>query len=373
MKSEMKIINLHNYEEFFLMYADDELSAIDKQTVEEFVQSNPGLADELDIFLQMQLPLDAIAFDDKDVLYRNESTEINLNNYGEHILLYVDNELDNTAKNKVEIFVLQHPSLQDEFTLLKQTRLESETILFPYKQSLYRKEEKEKRVIYLRWNRIAVAAAMIGLAVLVWTLVPNSNTPEQPLAKLNTVNKITHQKSADVLLNNIGNNAKKSDKTISNSAAALPSIKKNNRPQESAPLKNTQPLMASNDLQPLSVELKKTEMTIAQAAPLLIISSNNTQRVTEGKTTLENITMITPDKNIEQNNASNSIVKPAVYKELDTEDDKKSLYLGSIEINKDKLRGFFRKASSLFRGKDRQQHEDEKSTVTPVTNTQSLK
>ncbi|MEI8075998.1 MAG: hypothetical protein WCH78_14715, partial [Bacteroidota bacterium] len=52
-----------------------------------------------------------------------------------------------------------------------------------------------------------------------------------------------------------------------------------------------------------------------------------------------------------------NFVKPAVYKELDTDDDSKSLYLGSVEINKDKLRGLLRKASSLFKVKNKNEEE----------------
>ena len=54
-------------------------------------------------------------------------------------------------------------------------------------------------------------------------------------------------------------------------------------------------------------------------------------------------------------------IKPAVYKELDTDDERKSLYVGSVEINKDKLRGFLRKASSLFKGKNK--NEEEKNEI----------
>jgi hypothetical protein len=50
-------------------------------------------------------------------------------------------------------------------------------------------------------------------------------------------------------------------------------------------------------------------------------------------------------------NESSKIMHRAVYKELDTETDTNSLYVGSIELNKDKLRGIFRKAASLLKRK----------------------
>jgi len=66
-------INQYNYEEFFLLYVDNELSAADKQAVEQFVQANPDLAIELEMLKQMQLPAENILFTEKDGLYRNES------------------------------------------------------------------------------------------------------------------------------------------------------------------------------------------------------------------------------------------------------------------------------------------------------------
>ena len=53
------------------------------------------------------------------------------------------------------------------------------------------------------------------------------------------------------------------------------------------------------------------------------------------------------------------------------DDEKKSLYVGSLEINKDKLRGFFRKAGSIFRSKSKT--EDDKTDSRPVSNSRSLK
>jgi hypothetical protein len=43
-----------------------------------------------------------------------------------------------------------------------------------------------------------------------------------------------------------------------------------------------------------------------------------------------------------------SYARPAVYKEVDDDDDEKSFLIGSAEINKNKLRGLLKKAATLF-------------------------
>jgi hypothetical protein len=59
--------------------------------------------------------------------------------------------------------------------------------------------------------------------------------------------------------------------------------------------------------------------------------------------------------------AANNNAAVTKYKELETDEDNKGLLLGSIEINKDKLRGFFRKASSIFKSKAAREEEDNRS------------
>ena len=125
-----------------------------------FVQQNPDLAAELEMMQQLRLePEEDIKFYNKAELLRTETPSINTTNYEEYFLLYVDNELTPAEKDAVEKFVLQHPALQEEFSLLKQTVLAPEMIEFGDKQSLYRKEEEEKRVVPFNWTRLAVAAA----------------------------------------------------------------------------------------------------------------------------------------------------------------------------------------------------------------------
>ena len=48
-------ITRNNYEEYFLLYADGELNATDKQAVENFLTIHPDLAEELDMLMEAVL------------------------------------------------------------------------------------------------------------------------------------------------------------------------------------------------------------------------------------------------------------------------------------------------------------------------------
>jgi anti-sigma factor RsiW len=364
-------INQHNYEEYFLLYADGELSAQDKLAVEQFVQGNPNLAEELDMFLQLKLPLEDIQFEEKSLLFKHTET-IGLKNYEEYFLLYVDNELDAAGKQSVEKFVLQHPALQEQFMLLKQTRLAPEIIVCPDKRSLYKKAEKERPVFYMRWQRIAVAAAFIGLTVLGWQWFSSTETLNAPITakrepvvpagrdnKNGTDSKPATQPTEQMLASNVPANQPDAKIHQANNDDALAA---NTKTQAFAINDVTETPLNRITVEPAATV--RTENPVDKETSILGGHLNEKQLI---------------EKPLVQTTAADETVSSnaqhAIYRELDTdtEDEKKTLYLGALEINKDKLRGFFRKAGSLFRGKAKQQEEEEKTETTPSTNTRLLK
>ena len=159
-------INRNNYEEYFLLYADKELSAEEKSTVEMFVKQNADLEEEF-VMLQQSVvkPDTTIRLTDKNSLYKSEGF-IDETNYEEKFLLYNDNELNFSEIEETEKFVLSNPLLQKEFSLLQQVKYEVDTsIVYPDKRSLYKKVD-DTRVIPFRWKALA-AAVLLGIGL--WT------------------------------------------------------------------------------------------------------------------------------------------------------------------------------------------------------------
>lgn len=184
-------INRHNYEEFFLLYVDNELSSEDRRMVEDFVQLHPDLNEELELLSQFKFtPDDDIVFDNKEELLKvnlpagqaGGETPVSLNNYEESFLSYIDNELTAGEKAAVEQLVKINPSAKKELDLLLQTKLQPETIVFANKESLYRKEEKI-RSLPVRWWRAAAAILILTLGLTAVLVMNNKSIDDVPVAK----------------------------------------------------------------------------------------------------------------------------------------------------------------------------------------------
>src|ERR1700761_5050365 len=101
------MITLDNYEEFFLLYVDNELSMTDRQAVERFVAQHSGLQEEWEALLQCRLtPERHLQFPGRAALHRSEADDTD---YTEQFLAYIDNELGIKDRKAVEELLARQP------------------------------------------------------------------------------------------------------------------------------------------------------------------------------------------------------------------------------------------------------------------------
>jgi hypothetical protein len=153
-------INRHNYEAFFLLYVDKELSAAERRAVDVFVMENPDLQIELTLLQQTIVKADDVVMGKKEWLYMAED----ISALQENLLLYADGELTTTDKSSVEAILETDKKALAEWNILQQARLQPDVdIVFTDKQSLYRKEAGG--FVGFKWWRAAAAAILLGFGL----------------------------------------------------------------------------------------------------------------------------------------------------------------------------------------------------------------
>jgi hypothetical protein len=195
-------INRHNYEEFIILYLDNELSSGDRRQVEAFVQQHPDIGEELQMLQQTRLDIDpSIVFEGKEILMKSASLGfINSDNYDEYLVQYIDNELNAEQKAAVEAYADNNPAVRSELELLLKTKLQPEaSITFINKESLYRREEAPvRRIVPIGWWRIAAAVLLlIALTIGGFTFFKNNRTPGKDIAGT----KDTQKSATPVIVN----------------------------------------------------------------------------------------------------------------------------------------------------------------------------
>ena len=265
-------INRHNYETFFLLYVDNELSVTDRKSVEEFVQVNSDLAPELQLLIDTTLPGEQITYGSPKQLYKNE---IELDGLQESLLLHLDNELDAVSTKEIETNIASDNNLKKEWQLWKQTKLDArEQIIFADKKLLYRHEGS--RVISMRFWRVAVAAAilLLGLFTGISVLRKDKATDNISTAKNETKNSS----------NKIQTTGTNKDEIKPSNISVDPSEKIGS--ENTASIKSAQ---AQKEITTSPTTVITKEQALAEKNNIAIQQSTNNNKPVIEKTGLENI------------------------------------------------------------------------------------
>jgi hypothetical protein len=350
-------ITRHNYEEYFILYIDNELNAAERKAVELFVQENPDLEEEL-IMLQQSVmrPDTHLEFAHKESLMKDTASQgpVNEGNYEEYFVLYGDGELTHEEKELVEQFVYKYPQYQTAFELIQQARLVPETMSFPHKAYLYRNEEDDNKVVPFGWWRM-VAAAVVLLVVgsLGWYVSVKKDGDQSAVV----VTKPKTEKQEPVVAQKENTPATPATIAEKETAPAAPTTVAE---KETATSVKKAELIA---------EAKKALKTTGKIQKIIAAGSNKTQAPNVLLTTEQPLkteeepeadlrhlavqpiaSVVEPPKPVvvnvtpSQNDAASATALAAAMNE-DLNNDK--TYVLNTSVNKTPLRGFFRKVSRV--------------------------
>lgn len=344
------IINRHNYEEFFLLYVDHELSAGERKAVETFIRENNDLEEELVMLQQSKLKPDHdVFFENKKSLLKQPSGKalVNEMNYEEFFVLYVDGELSEEEKTDVEKFIFQYPHLRLELDLLQQTSLKPDLdIVFEKKEVLYHREEEPVQTIMLPWLRFSAAAIILLLAGLLifkninndvprTLAIDNRQHPVLPVdvTKKNIMPPVTHPVADALQYERKGDQKNKVMKQQPVKKDLLPAIKV-----------HTDPEAQMSDMT-MEVPVKKAVTASLMADEKEVrtgVLANKVNPVSDQMLAITDHAAASP-----QEEDTDHFVKQASLNNM-TNDPENGISILTASSGKTKMRGFFRKVSRVI-------------------------
>ena len=295
------MINENNYETFFLSYIDNELNAAERAAVEAFVLTDSKYAEELAIFEKTKLQASSI----------------------EHI------EMED------KIFLYRFPEMQ--------ASLDTD-----FKKSLYRKEAPVRKIVFTP-NLMRTSFAIAALLILFIGI---------QLFKTNTVIK---DKTALAITNNASTNSKQTENTILPNEVNEAAINKNS----TAVLSRLAISKKINNANIGIAESKKAnqdgfedQASASNNMNTNIVSTNEGLSQTSREN--DNNNKLTAKFNEAQISSSSMETKateeeksipslPTNYKEIDTEEEDRTISIGMLEIDGAAFRGITRKFSALLK------------------------
>ena len=333
-------ITQHNYEHYFLMYIDNELSGEEMAAVNDFIMQYPNYANKLEALQQLKISPDTLIYENKFSLYK-------LSEQDEQSITYLDNEMTSEEKASFENKLSANTSLQSTVKQWQATFIAPPTtieIAPNFKNSLYKNSAQIKplwaTVTFKRWASVAA----ILLVVIGYNLF-NAENKQEASSFTNTNGVKTELNKAAVIEMNNG-----TDINTTKSATTFNKIKK----ETLLPIVNTN-AQAQNDyansnfnaLNKKNIAVPKNDVAIALLAKEDINTKTNNETTTLTK---EMLPLSISNVNEEAKNNIEAITPIQVqYSNIDTDEEDRSINIANLEIDGAKFRELSRKITTLFK------------------------
>ena len=286
---------------------------------------------------------------------------INKNNYETFFMSYIDNELNAAERAAVEAFVLTDSKYAEELALFEKTKLQASSIehiemedkiflyRFPemqasldtdFKKSLYKKEAPIHKIVFTP-NVMRASFAIAALFILFIGI------------QLFKTNAIIKDKTAFAITNNVSTNSKQTENTKlpdlssqvavntnnSNTAMAIKAIPKN---QNEFQNENKSTVASANNTSN-SININIINNSSSQA-----IRENDSQNILASKFNEGQISSSAMETMPTEEDKIIPVI-PTAYKEIDTEEEERTINIGMLEIDGATFRGITRRFSALLK------------------------
>jgi hypothetical protein len=378
------IVNVQNYETYFLLYIDNELSATEKATVELFIQQNPSYQQELTLLQNAKLGFsentseesaeEKIIFEDKLSLYQISESDTTC-------LLYLEHEMLASEVAQFEEKLAKDPHLQISLSNWRKTLIsqnynelgknekgyneigENEKLDPAFKYSLYKKEAELisiKAKPLWEWNNTYRIASVAALLILWWgyqwlytssMISKKEMTPNVIVVNpVQTNNTAISNKSLEKNAEDINN---RSQASLTNSSVISKSSPSNSLVKSYNTTSIAKNVLANNTIQ---VPERMTESQRVTFDNRINELKNDLTNANESKNTRKNESIAKENESIVNENARLETTEaakliPVSYKEVDlhTEEEERTLYIGNLELDAAKFREISRKLTAIFK------------------------
>jgi hypothetical protein len=288
---------------------------------------------------------------------------ISLHNYQDFLLRFIDEELDLRETEALLAFVALHPAIAEELESLQSTKLDSEvitcpnkavlyknmfpvivspeTIVYPNKQKLFKKEKEKAPVVLLKWWAVGAAAVFLFMMVRYGMLdqKAGSTLSKNSISK----NKVSKASTLSVIKNNPTLNNSTTNNAVNTGSMAATKVEtdiKNNTP-------NAIEYAAAQNIEHQSIP---TASTVTARETAQNMPSYNGDIVDVKPTIIAEITA----PSFSGNDQATETIET-----IDTEaaSSNRSVMVGAFEIDKDKFRGLFRKVNAIIKNKENNKNE----------------
>lgn len=345
-------INRHNYEEFFLLYVDNELTTGQRKIVEAFVAANPDLKDEFNL-LQQTTMNDEQKLDSAFITSLLKPVDEERAVTPEQLLLYIDNELDAEKKYFVENELAANNDLQTDLNWLKLSKAQAdETVQFPDKSLLYKQEQPAKIFsigsVAQRW---AAAAAVIVLLAGAFWLMNNNNRQQQ---------------SSGAIAQKPTGNETKINNTVTRGATNNNQVADTDEPQVQNT--NVASIVSNTKVRQPKIQLKKA-VVVSQPVPSQTDNNTPSQPNTNGSLAVNdhpadpqknssNTSNPTPSSYVPQQTNTVNNVTYASYNNDDNTANDDNVFLNEDRQRRSGLKAFVKKAKRMIERKTGIQSND---------------